>query len=676
MFALLESTSECWNQWMMRSLVQGSLAFLLACVIWVTVRRFAPPEFGCRLFLLVIIGLAIPLSISAPSSIAERVPWQIHEAPSLPVSTEGVTSSNNADEPTPPPSSATPNASEEPVTSPAILSETTKTSWPWSLLLMLTWACLVAAGAVHLWWQQRQVSRLVRSAEPVNPEDLPFDFAKLKADARVSQSVGLFLCQSMIESPAVCGLLRPKVLLPPELLGKLSPDQLRWTIAHELAHVRRGDLFLLPFQQLVRLLFFFHPVVWLTHWIVAEFREHACDDEASTVSGVRSKTSCEAFLNILEAAGGTPRARFGLVGFSTPVGPIQRRLMRMMKRRPGSAHRLSVGYQAAIVVAGAIMLTHVRGRPAPNHANAADLAPQIGTIVLSPASPSGESTGILVTPASYSVAFQPTQGTRHEFRSGVQDYRVIAIDTREFPGPACLTLDVTVQNEEGTLGSFDLFPGHVPIPADGAAQETLRDNRSLGFAYDVHPTRPKTIATYLPKGAQFQLGASGSWGAEVGSRSQFQVQARIDANYALLPTHPVRLTESQKTASFSDPLPAHGYRSYLVETTGFGKDDMLIIHVTFSESAGRGRLDIFDPSLRIPRDPSFHRSVSTHARNKLSEYSLVRGERIERRQDYIAVPLHSLKGGRVRAAVAKSWGAPEREGNCEIRFQVRPLEAH
>lgn len=679
MLALLETASEWWSQWMVRSLVQGSLAFLLACALWISVRRFAPPEFGCRLFLLVLVGLALPLSISAPPSVAERIPWKMQSevSPAPPTANPKVELRANPNE-QPAPALAADSDLPQEVTTTATLSSPIqpRTEWSWSMLLMLGWGALVTLGAIRMVWQQWQVSSLVNTSLLIDPEKLPFDFAKLKADARVPHSIGIYLSDSIAGSPAVCGLFRPKVLLPRELLTKLSPEQLQWTIAHELAHVRRGDLVILPLQHLVRLLFFFHPIVWLTHWIVGEFREHACDDEASTVSGVRSKASCEAFLNILEAAGGYPRARFGLVGFSTPVGPIQRRLMRMMNRKANSPHRLNLGYQAVIVLAGAIMLTHVRGRTSALPPETEDTAPLVGSIVLSPTTPIGETAGTLVAPASYSVEFAPKEGKRHEFRTGVQDYRVVTIDTREFSQPACLTLDVSVHNQEGTLGSFDLFPGKPQIPADGISQENFRDANSLGFAYDVNSESPKRISTFLKGGELFQLGATGSWGSPAGTKSRFHIKASVDQSYEALAAQSVHLNQAEPIAFFSDELPARGYRPYLVETTGFDQSAMLVIHVSFSESAGRGRLDLFDSSIRLPKNPTFHRSASTHAIRKLNEYSLVRGERIERRQDYIAIRLKTMEGGRILAAVAKPWGAQHKEGACEIRFQVRPLENH
>jgi beta-lactamase regulating signal transducer with metallopeptidase domain len=56
---------------------------------------------------------------------------------------------------------------------------------------------------------------------------------------------------SWLQAPAVIGWLRPIVLLPVTALTGLSEDQLRAVIAHELAHIRRFDVFANLFQILV-----------------------------------------------------------------------------------------------------------------------------------------------------------------------------------------------------------------------------------------------------------------------------------------------------------------------------------------------------------------------------------------------------------------------------------------
>ncbi len=103
---------------------------------------------------------------------------------------------------------------------------------------------------------------------------------------RVARLVGLFLAKrkvavwqsSLVRSPIVVGLFQSTILLPMGLVAQLSPQQIEWIIAHELAHVRRHDYLINFLQTWVETLFFFHPMIWwLSHRVRVE-REHCCDD--------------------------------------------------------------------------------------------------------------------------------------------------------------------------------------------------------------------------------------------------------------------------------------------------------------------------------------------------------------------------------------------------------------
>ncbi|MBK8573734.1 MAG: M56 family metallopeptidase [Holophagaceae bacterium] len=59
------------------------------------------------------------------------------------------------------------------------------------------------------------------------------------------------------------------MLLPACALAGLSPIQLEAILAHELAHIRRGDFLVNLLQSLVEVLLFYHPAVW---WLSARIR--------------------------------------------------------------------------------------------------------------------------------------------------------------------------------------------------------------------------------------------------------------------------------------------------------------------------------------------------------------------------------------------------------------------
>ena len=73
------------------------------------------------------------------------------------------------------------------------------------------------------------------------------------------------------------GLFRPVVVLPEHLISKVGSAALEPVLAHELVHVKRWDDLAICLQELVRIVYFFHPLVWFVMPRLTWTREAACD---------------------------------------------------------------------------------------------------------------------------------------------------------------------------------------------------------------------------------------------------------------------------------------------------------------------------------------------------------------------------------------------------------------
>ena len=97
---------------------------------------------------------------------------------------------------------------------------------------------------------------------------------------------GVFV-SDVVRDAVVTGLLRPMVLLPAAWLLETTPELLEAVIAHELAHIRRFDLWVNLFQRLVETILFYHPAVWWLSHRVRLVREMCCDELAVAATGER-----------------------------------------------------------------------------------------------------------------------------------------------------------------------------------------------------------------------------------------------------------------------------------------------------------------------------------------------------------------------------------------------------
>jgi beta-lactamase regulating signal transducer with metallopeptidase domain len=116
------------------------------------------------------------------------------------------------------------------------------------------------------------------------------------AASSTSRAVGRLSARMGIQPPRVgvtdrvtqamvTGILRPMVILPTAWVTQLRPDFLEAVLSHELAHLRRWDLWTIYVQRLTETVLFFHPAVWWLSSRLQQEREWCCDAFAVRVTG-------------------------------------------------------------------------------------------------------------------------------------------------------------------------------------------------------------------------------------------------------------------------------------------------------------------------------------------------------------------------------------------------------
>lgn len=83
--------------------------------------------------------------------------------------------------------------------------------------------------------------------------------------------------------PKVVGIARPTILLPVSAITGLSTEELELILAHELAHVRRYDMWVNLLQRFTETILFFNPALWYLSRRVSILREYCCDEMACRV---------------------------------------------------------------------------------------------------------------------------------------------------------------------------------------------------------------------------------------------------------------------------------------------------------------------------------------------------------------------------------------------------------
>lgn len=89
----------------------------------------------------------------------------------------------------------------------------------------------------------------------------------------------LLVASDEIDVAISFGVVRPVIALPRALTRLLDRAALRDVLAHELLHIRRGDLRLNLLQSLLAAVWWFHPLVHVLARRARALREECCDDE-------------------------------------------------------------------------------------------------------------------------------------------------------------------------------------------------------------------------------------------------------------------------------------------------------------------------------------------------------------------------------------------------------------
>ncbi|MCA9138634.1 MAG: hypothetical protein KDB00_17805 [Planctomycetales bacterium] len=207
--------------------------------------------------------------------------------------------------------------------------------------MVITWAGIAAmfliTAIARLAWFLRRV-RLARVTAAKETQRL---LDQLILDAPMPRlvfrrRVRIDVVDSLI-GPAVVGLWRPRILLPRILESECSESELRILLAHELTHIRRGDLWWALLQTVACCVWWFHPLIRLVSRWFDRVTEMSCDEETVAVLQCRPAEYARGLLSVLErkhllhTAPALPGVR--------PVDLTAKRMERIMKLSNGANAR-------------------------------------------------------------------------------------------------------------------------------------------------------------------------------------------------------------------------------------------------------------------------------------------------------------------------------------------------
>jgi len=169
-----------------------------------------------------------------------------------------------------------------------------------------------------------------------------------------------------VPSPAVCGLIRPVILIPTALIKKLDKEQLEAVLLHELSHIQRGDLWLNTIQSLLQIFYFYNPFVRLGNHFIRKTREQANDERVLVQMNGRRDCYSATLVEVAAAVIGRPVLAVRLIGVAEPKSNLYERIKLMMQKPIPETAKLGWAGWLALLLLGCILLPMSAGKSAPS----------------------------------------------------------------------------------------------------------------------------------------------------------------------------------------------------------------------------------------------------------------------------------------------------------------------
>ncbi|WP_020210171.1 M23/M56 family metallopeptidase [Gilvimarinus chinensis] len=228
-------------------------------------------------------------------------------------------------------------------------------------LLVILWGLISSALLLRIIYKRMSFVGIINKANPVVDPYWLNTVETLRSDYGISRRV--YLCHShSYAAPFTVGYLRPAIFLPSSIVTDLDRETVKVILAHEMAHIARGDDFSVTVQHVFNALFFFNPVVRIAQRNLNDARELDCDCLAVARGKISPRDYGLAMVRVLEYFKGSLTPNVPVAGFLSK--DIKCRIHGLMDSR---AQQRGWLLSAVLSGAGLLMVSSVlaASKPAP-----------------------------------------------------------------------------------------------------------------------------------------------------------------------------------------------------------------------------------------------------------------------------------------------------------------------
>lgn len=345
-------------------LAQFTILFLILLIIDFLLRKKVRSVFRYWIWMLVLAKLILPTSLSSPLSLGYLFGdslTSLHVTPAIPqpqkqppaVSPQIIDfstvplASDTSSVVTSPPSRPSPT---QPFSSQS--AQTTPLSWQ-GVVFLLWLAVVIAMGLLLL---QRAIFVAGLVAQAVEADDsIKGTFNSCCERIGIRRRIGLKVSANAT-SPAVCGLFSQVILLPQNLSAGLSAGQLQAVLLHELAHIKRGDLWINLAQTILQIFYFYNPLLWIANAIIRRIREQAVDEAVLVAMGANAQQYPQTLVSVAKLAFKRPVLSLRLIGVVESKSALASRIKRILTRPIPKSAKLGIVGLIVVIIAAAVLI--------------------------------------------------------------------------------------------------------------------------------------------------------------------------------------------------------------------------------------------------------------------------------------------------------------------------------
>lgn len=124
----------------------------------------------------------------------------------------------------------------------------------------LAWIIVVSITYLYIFLVNLKLMIKNRKLPVCLSENIPEIIHECKTMLKLNSNVTIVYGDSL-KSPGIFGIFHPKIIISPEIIKKLSPEELRYILLHELSHLKCRDLLINVILLLVQVIYWFNRLL-------------------------------------------------------------------------------------------------------------------------------------------------------------------------------------------------------------------------------------------------------------------------------------------------------------------------------------------------------------------------------------------------------------------------------